>query len=358
MISMKKKQLFITLSVIALLALAVIYQANQSTTVDAFQVARTGIRQYVDDTGVVKARQSRTVYLENSGRITSLAVKEGDRIKVGAILVRLSPIDLELSAIAAKQARIDYEAACKDWEKFDNLYKAGAVSKKDFENAEDAYKRALASLNSANLELEKQRKSLVVRSSLNGVILQKSVDLDQVVTPGTEAFVIGDPRDLEVEVDILADEVVKVRPGNPVDISGQATGGSVLKGVVTKVAPMAKNIVSSLGVNQKRATVTIAFDGATGMLKPGYDVDVRIFTQTKPGAVVLPLSAVFDIRGKDHVFVITGERTQLRPIEKGIENDERVEVRSGLKAGEWVLEKPDNDVREGMRVKFSHKSKN
>jgi HlyD family secretion protein len=358
MISMKKKQLFITLSVIGLLALAVIYQANQSTAVDAFQVAQAGIRQYVDDTGVVKSRQYQTVYLENQGRVTSLAVKEGDRVKTGALLVRLSPIDLELSAIAAEQARIDYEAARKDWEKSDNLYRAGAISKKEFENAEDAYKRALTSLNSANLELEKQRKNLVVRSPLNGVILQKLVDVGQVVTPGTEAFVIGDPGDLEVEVDILADDVVKVRPGNPVDINGQATGGPVLKGMVVKVAPMAKNIVSSLGVNQKRATVTIAFDGATGLLKPGYDVDVRIFTQTKSRAIVLPLSAVFDIRGQDHVFVIAGERARLRPIKKGIENDEQVEVRSGLKTGEWVLEKPDNDVREGMRVKFSHKSKN
>lgn len=348
---MRKKQLFTVLSIMVLIILTIGYQATKSVPVETVQITYAGIEQYVDDTGTVKAKQSQTVYLEEGGRITSIQVAENDRVRQGDLLLKMSPANLELATVTLDQARIKYESARKDWERAKRLFQTGVISKTEYENAEVAYGIAAASLQSANLELEKQQRNLLVHAPLSGVVLKKAVEVNQVVSPGTEAFIIGELKNLEVEVDILADDVVKVRPGNAVEISGQATGGSVLKGVVAKVAPMARNIVSSLGVNQKRATVTIDFTGDTGLLKPGYDVDVRIFTLIKPKALTVPVSAVFDIKGKNHCFVIENGRTRLREVQIGIENDERVEVLSGLTAGEWVLAKSDNTVKEGMKVK-------
>jgi HlyD family secretion protein len=348
---MKRKQLFTVLIITVIIIFTIVYQATKSVPVETVQITHDSIEQYVDETGTVKAKQDQTIYLEDGGRITSIQVAEGEWVQKGDLLLKMSPTNLELTTVALDQARINYKSARKDWERAHNLFQTGAISKTEYENAETAYGIAAAALQSANLELEKQQSNLVVRAPLSGVILKKAVELNQVVSPGTEAFIIGESSNLEVEADILADDVVKVRPGNTVAISGQATGGSVLKGVVVKVAPMAQNIVSSLGVNQKRATVTIDFTGDIGLLKSGYDVDVRIFTQIKPEAITVPVSAVFDIGGKNHCFVIEKDRTRLREIQIGIENDERVEVRAGLTVGEWVLTKPDNDVKEGMRVK-------
>ncbi len=348
---MKKKQLFTVLSVTVFILLTIIYQAMKSIPVDTAQITLASIEQYVDDTGTVKAKQSQTIYLEGGGRITWLRVAENDRVRQGDLLLKISPANLELTSVALDQARINYQSARKNWERAQSLFQTGIISKTEYENAESAYGLAAASLQSAKLELEKQQGNLLVHAPLSGVVLKKAVELNEVVSPGTEAFVIGESDQLEVEADILADDVVKVRPGNAVEISGQATGGTVLKGVVTKVAPMARNIVSSLGVNQKRATVNIDFTGDTGLLKPGYDVDVRIFTQIKPEAITVPVSAVFDIQGKNHCFVIENGRTRLREIQIGIENDERIEVKMGLTVGERVLVKPDNTVKEGLKVK-------
>lgn len=351
---MKRKQLLTTIVIVSLLLLAALYQLTRSNPVEAFQVARESIQQYVDDTGTVKSEQSQTVYLENTGRITSLYADVGDRVRRGDLLLKMSPADLKIAELASVQAKINLESAQKDWEKAQTLFQDGAISKTDFDNAETTYRQAVAVLQSANAEFGKQQKNLIVQAPLDGIVLQKAVDVNQVVTPGTAAFIIGSPHNLEVDVDILADDVVKIRPGNTVAISGQATGSAVLQGKVTKVAPMAQNIVSSLGVNQKRATITIDFTGGTGLLKPGYDVDVRVFTQTKAKAITVPASAVFDLQGKNYVFVIVKSRTQLRTIEKGIENDDQIEVISGLKPGEWVLSKPDNSIKEGMKVKVTN----
>jgi HlyD family secretion protein len=114
---------------------------------------------------------------------------------------------------------------------------------------------------------------------------------------------------------------------------------------------MAKNVVSSLGVNQKRFTVTIALAAGTGRLRPGADVDVKIVTANLPKAIKVPLSAVFDDQGRTHVFLVAKGKTVLRPVTKGIENDEAVEIKAGLKPGELILTRPDNTVKEGIRVK-------
>jgi HlyD family secretion protein len=349
---MTKKKILLSCLGVAVLALAVFYQLNQSVPVEALRIRHGIIRQYVEDTGVVKSQGSQSVYLENGGRIAAIFVKEGDRVRPGDLLLRMDPTDIRLAEVAAQQAGIAFDTARRDWEKSEKLYRLGAISKKERDDSQAAYQTAAASRESAQLALGRQRQNLIVRAPLQGMVLQKMVDPNQVVATGDAAFVIGEPQRLEVEVDILADDVVKVQPGNAVTISGQAAGDAKRPGVVTKVAPMAKNIVSSLGVNQKRATVTIAFTGATGPLKPGYDVDVRITTRTRTGTVAVPLSAVFDLKGKNYVFIVEKERTRLRPVQTGIENDEAIEIRAGLKPGEWALTKPDNALKEGMKVKI------
>jgi HlyD family secretion protein len=351
---MKKRRLVTIIGVIGVLILVIIYQMNQRISVDAFKVSRGSIQEYIDETGTVKSQQSQTVYLNNSGRITSLMVDQGDLVHPGDVLIKMSPADLNIAKINADQAKNDYESARKDWEKSQKLFQEGAISKTDYDNTYAAFKRALNNFQSVNLELEKENQDLIVRAPLGGMVLEKSIDINQVVTAGTAAFIIGNPQNLEIDADILADEVVKIQPGDPVAISGQSTGGLVLQGKVRKVAPMAQNIVSSLGVNQKRTTVTIDFLKDMGSLKPGFDVDVRIFTQTKTKAIIVPASAVFDLHGKYYVFAIEKGYTRLRPIIKGIENDDQVEVHSGLMPGEFILAKPDNSIKEGIKVKIAN----
>jgi HlyD family secretion protein len=138
-------------------------------------------------------------------------------------------------------------------------------------------------------------------------------------------------------------------------ITGKATGTETLKGMVTEVAPMAKNVVSSLGVNQKRRTVTITLRDGNGKLQPGVDIDVKIITLVKQNALKVPLSAIFDYQGQTCAFLIKNGKTKIQPVRKGIENNEEVEIQAGLKSGDCILARPDNSVKEGVRIKFPAK---
>jgi len=127
---------------------------------------------------------------------------------------------------------------------------------------------------------------------------------------------------------------------------------SILKGKVIKIAPEAKNITSSLGVNQKRVTSTIQITDDLDELKPGYDLDIKIITKMNSNTLVIPDTAVFDYKGNSCVFVIENGKTVLRQIKKGIESDKVIEVLQGLDAGEKIILKPDNNIKEGMKIKL------
>jgi HlyD family secretion protein len=348
---MKQKKMWLYGCSAVAVILALIYGAMQGATLDLATVTSGNIAEYVEDTGTVKARSSQTVYLESAGRVIAVLVEKGAVIKQGFLLLKLDPTDQRLAAINAEQAANNYDFAIKDWEKTKKLYASGVISRKEYETAEVAWKNAAKNHQAAVVELEKATRDTLLYAPRAGIILDRLVEPNLYATAGMAAFVIGDLADLEIETEILADEAGKIRPGNLVTVSGKAIGDQILPGKVARIAPMAKNVVSSLGVNQKRFTVTIALTAGHGRLRPGADVDVKIVAASVPRAVKVPLSAVFDYHGRMHVFLVAKGKAILRPVTKGIENDEAIEIKAGLKPGELILTRPDNTVKEGMRVK-------
>lgn len=352
---MKAKRLWIYGLIIVGIVLVIFYITNQDKEMETLTVSAGTIEQSVEDTGTVKSRHSRTVYIESPGRIAEILVEKGDVVKEGALLLKLDPKDQQIAEIAVQQAQNDYDLTRKDWEKINKLYAVGAVSRKEYETAETELKNALKTYQAANLRLEKSKENTLLRAPRTGIVLDRLVEPNMYAEEGTAAFVIGGLSDMEIEAEILAEEAVNIRPGNPVIISGKATGGRELKGSVTKVAPMAKNVVSSLGINQKRRTVTIAFIGEIGQLRPGVDIDVKIITMLKHKVIKVPLSAIFDYQGQTCVFVVKDGVAKICPVQKNIENNEEVEIHKGLQAGEMIIVRPDNSITNGTKIKSSAK---
>jgi HlyD family secretion protein len=290
MMTMSGRKLWIYGGIAALLVMTIVFITRQGAALEVMTAATGRIEQAVEDTGTVKSRQSRTVYVESSGRIIEILVEKGDLIKQGDLLLKLDPTERRMAEISVAQARNKYDLTCKDWQKTQKLYAVGAISRKEYETAETDLKNSAEAYQAAALELDKSTRSTLLRAPRAGIVLDKLVEPNLYTSEGTAAFVIGDLSDLEIEAEILADDAVNIRRGNPVVISGKATGADVLKGRVTKIAPLAKNVVSSLGINQKRRTVTIALTEGNGGLKPGVDIDVKIITITKQDSLKVPLA--------------------------------------------------------------------
>lgn len=410
---MKKKKIFWVAAIVTLcIASGLIYmKMNTGQEVETVVVEKGDIKQYIEDTAVVQTNKKQTVYIEGSGRIDSIKVNVGDSVKKGDVLLTMDKSDLELklkdanskiqsakaqlastdssnyankieiAQAAVDTAKVTFESAKRNLDNQKTLYEANAISQQELKNSEDLYKSAEIALKSANSglkdakdgapdymkkgyiavveqaviyrdsimrEIEKQQ----VLATIDGSIIEKLVEENSIGAPGTAAFLIGDVKSLELQVNILSDDIYNVHIGNEVEVRGKAIGDSILKGKVIKIAPEAKNITSSLGVNQKRVTATIEINDDVGQLKPGYDLDIKIITKMNSDTLVIPDTAVFDYKGNSCIFAIENRKTVLRQIKKGIESDKTIEVLEGLEVGEKIILKPDNNMKEGVKIKL------
>ncbi|MVX64707.1 HlyD family efflux transporter periplasmic adaptor subunit [Clostridium chromiireducens] len=409
---MKKKKLLWT-GIIAVICIASIYVyivMQQGQAVETSIVEKGEIKQFIEDTATVQSTKKQTVYVEGTGKIDSIKVKVGDTVKKDDILLTMDKKDLELklqdanSKIKAAQsqlsgtdisnyvnkieiseaevdkAKVSYESASRSLNNSKVLYESGAISKQELDNVEDTYKNAEAVLKSSSNQLEEIKKgtpdyvkngyeagveqAVILRNSImreidkqqvlspiDGIVVENLLEENAIVVPGTTAFLIDNTKNLELEANILSDDIYKVKIGNEVEGSGKAIGNSLLKGKIIKIAPEAKNITSSLGVNQKRVMVTIEINDDTDLLKPGYDLDIKIITEIKSDTLVIPDSSVFDYKGDPCVFAVVDGKTVIRQIKKGIESEKTIEVLGGLEEGERIVLKPDNNTKEGMKVR-------
>jgi HlyD family secretion protein len=196
-------------------------------------------------------------------------------------------------------------------------------------------------------------------SPVDGVVLERAESNERQVAAGTVLLKIGRPQDLEVEADILSQDVVNVKPGNAVEIYGPAIGAKPARGKVSQVYPAGFTKVSSLGVEQQRVKVIVAFDPSElpnlrqeRGLGVGYRVRVRIFTAEKPRGLVVPRSALFrGPAGNWQVFAVRGDRAKLQTVQVGLMNDERVEITEGLAENDTVILAPETTLADGTRVR-------
>jgi HlyD family secretion protein len=206
---------------------------------------------------------------------------------------------------------------------------------------------------------ERDRTRGEMKSPVDGVVLDRLETNERRVSPGTILLKIGRPEELEVEADVLSQDVVRVKSGDAVEIYGPAVGPNAANGKVTQIYPAGFTKVSSLGVEQQRVKVIVAFNEPerTRLLKEqdlgiGYRVRVRIFTAEKQAALTVPRSALF--RGPENnwqLFVVRDGRARLVDATVGLMNDERVEIVAGVNEGERVVPAPESTLVSGMRVR-------
>lgn len=409
---MKIKKLLITLVFVGLCTAGIYAYLNRDNSISAeAMVVKPGeVRQYVEDTAVVECKDKQTVYIEGSGKISDIKFDVGSTVKKGDLLFTIDDASLklqlkdaeskikaaktqidgtninnysdeiEIASVAVTQAEIADKSAARTLENAKALFDAGAGSGEDLNKAQEQKTIAETALKTASLQLQKAKKGIPdyikrgyisqleqavilrdtlqrsiekqqVRSQMNGVILEKLVEPYSIASSGTPAFTIGNTDALELEANILSDDSYKVQTGDTVEVTGKPLGDAVIKGKVTKIAPEARTITSNLGVNQKRVQVNIDLIGSFVTLKPGYNVDVKIITDTKKDIVAIPDSAVFDYEGKPCIFVLKDGKTVIRQVKKGLEGDDQIEITDGLNQGEQILIKPDNSIKEGTKIK-------
>jgi HlyD family secretion protein len=254
--------------------------------------------------------------------------------------------DMEMQVIAAEGALRDAQQRLKIAQSNRDLISKGA-SKTEIVAAEAEVTRAKVQIE----EFKNNRGRGTILAGLKGTVLAKLTEEGAVVQPGTPLFEIGNQESSYIKVDLLSDDAIKLRLGQKAVITGDALNDREIGGEVYYIAPKAVTTLSSLGVEQQRVEVRIRFDNRRYHFQSGYGFDVKLVIREKPNAIYIPEKAVFEMDGRDHVFVIREGKLELRAVKIGIENDDYYEILSGVMTGDRVVVEPDNSLKPGMKVK-------
>jgi len=173
-----------------------------------------------------------------------------------------------------------------------------------------------------------------------------------IVASGRVLLEVGDPRRLEVEVEVLSRDAVRIEPGGRVRFERWG-GDRVLEGRVRTVEPTGFTKVSALGVEEQRVRVIADIGSppeAWQKLGDGYRVEAGFIVWEDDDALTVPASALFRRDDGWAVFVVEDGRARLRPVETGPGSGLLTAVRQGLEAGETVIVHPGDEVEDGARV--------
>ncbi len=367
------------------------------------------LEQYVEETAEVKMEDSSSVYAANAGIATQVNVVVGDKVKKGQLLVML---DTEASALQIKDlkaqmavvnaqyseaknpvltseinkaktqveyAQAAYDSAKQTADMQKQLSESGAVSQEVYRlslldlaakeanldtsksnlnllnrglssNVKAQYVAQLDSLKAKLSLLEKQQNDLGYKAPMAGVVLSAYVEKGSYLQLGKLLIEIGNTGLLYLKCDVLAEDMAGVKVGTQVRIENKDLNLMDLSGSVRKIYPTAFSKLSELGISQKRVTVEIALDKSAPELKAGYEVTAKLIVLKNENTLLINKKALFEHQGQDAVFIVENGMSALRVVQKGIENDDQVEIVSGLKAGEQVILSPEDTLKEGSRV--------
>jgi HlyD family secretion protein len=191
-----------------------------------------------------------------------------------------------------------------------------------------------------------------IRSPINGRVLRKYQESSTIVTPGTQLLQLGDPENLEIEVDVLSADGVRISPGDKVLLE-QWGGEKPLAGRVRLVEPSAFTKVSSLGVEEQRVNVIIDFEEPPDKrrtLGDAFRVEAKIIIWESPDVLRVPIGALFRHDDDWAVFVIRDGRARLQVLKIGHRNSLNAEVLDGLNEQDEIVMHPSDQVVDGVRI--------
>jgi len=354
--------------------------------VDSGVVRRGPLQITLDAEGFTRVNDRFVIAAPVTGKLMRIPLEEGDSIRKGQMVTSVLPPELnarefsEASARAqsskavvdetnARQRRVMLSLAQAELRsgRYRKLYTEGAISKESFEIAENEAgvlkkeaEAARSSVNGARYTFESLQsqidrkisaKPVSVVAPLDGRVLLIHEKSERVVIAGTPLIDIGDPSAIEIVIDVLSSDAIRVQPGNRVIIRDWG-GEKELHGVVKTISPAAFTKTSSLGIEEKRVNIVAVLQKYEPLLGDNFRIQAKIVLREADNVLQVPVSSLF--RGKDdwHLFVIDDGKAVEKIVKIGMRGTFQAEVLAGVKEGQKVIVHPTNELTNGMSVKM------
>ncbi len=367
-------------------------------SVDVATVERGHMAVTIDEDGKTRIKERYVIAAPLSGILRRVELHAGDPVvrneTVVAIVEPRDPDLLDAREIAEREAKVkSTEAALRlaqmmrekakaaldytesELGRLQPLVQTKAISQQQLENVErifriceKEYRGAVFSEEIAQFELELARAALVrtrpgeensahaddfeIRSPIEGRVLRVFHESAAMVASGEPILEVGDPSDLELEIDVLSQDAVRIPPGAKVLVDDWG-GETPLIGTVRVVEPSGFTKISALGVEEQRVNVIVDLDEPStrrASLGDAYRVEARIIIWESDGVLKVPASALFRHAQKWAVFRVTNNRALLQFVKMGRQGQLECEVLEGLEEGDRVIVYPSDQVRDGVAV--------
>lgn len=331
--------------------------------------------------GYVVAQRKAAISSKITGRIISIAVEEGSRVKAGQIVAKLENEDVIASK---KQAEANLKVAYHNLEhakaelndaelsfyRMKGLYEQGFVSKADYDSAEARYKKAVASVQAAEATVKARKAEIeaanvaleytLLRAPFDAVVLTKNADIGDIVTPigaAAEAkaavVTIADLNSLQVEVDVSESNIHQVKVGQPCEIVLDGLPDLRFRGVVHMIVPTADRTKATV-------LVKVSFIDKDKRILPEMSAKVAFLSREiadneNKSIIAVKRHAVINRNGKNFLFLVKENRAFETPIIIGRKLGDMVEVLSGVEVGNRVVLKPLNKIKHGSKIKIAER---
>jgi len=387
--TLHRRHLWYALGLAAVAWVGVRMLRPETIAVDAAPVTVGPLLATVGDEGQTRVRHRHIITAPLPGRLERITLDVGDTVTRNMVVARLAPLPLDarsrqqaeaalaaardleqMSVAAAAQARTALEQARQDLQRGQELGARGGLAPADVERlqlTEQARERELEALEAraraAVHDVQRAQSALVASGTagstqtllltcpIGGRVLTIPERSERTVQAGEPLLEIGNPVDIEIVVDLLSTDAVKVSPGQQLLVTGWG-GDTALAGHVRRVEPAGFTKISALGVEEQRVNVIGDFDAAPAQLGDRYRVDVEVVLWRGDSVLKVPASALFRQRDGWALFAIENGRAREHAVTIGHESSTETEIIAGVERGAMVIRHPTDRIRDGSRVTY------
>lgn len=388
----RKKIIIIILIIVAAVLVIGMFVSKQfankgeGTEVEVTAISTSAITEKVSATGKVQPEVEVKISSEVSGEIIDLPVVEGQVVEKGQLLVRINPdlyqsaIDRTIASLSTARANLNQAEAQLAEAKYNfdrnkTLLDKGVISRAEWEKIEAAYEVAKASKNSAYYNVQGAQATVTeahdnmnrttIYAPASGTISKLDVELGERVLgtqqmTGTELMRIANLNNMEVEVDVNENDIVKIAVGNKAIIEVDAYMKKKFDGTVTSISNSADETLTADQVTNFKVKIRINKSSYEDLMegkpetyspfRPGMTATVDIISNEKSDILAVPIGAIIMHQEegsgtrKEAVYVKNGDLAEIKYVQTGIQDDKNIEIISGLEKGDEVITGPYSTV--------------
>lgn len=312
--------------------------AAEQVPVETAVVTRGPIAAFLSFNSTLETEATVDIYPQTAGQVEELFVEEGRVVKDGDPLLKIEDRELRVDV---EDATTNYEHLAKNFARNDDLFKRNLINKQEYEDQRFQLEQSRLRLERAKIRLS----YATVRAPFAGVISARETQIGARVGTGTKVFSLVKLDDIVARVYVPGRYLAVVAENQAAVVTSEFLPDRSFKGWVKRISPV---------IDPKSGTfkVTVGVRGEKpAELPPGLFVAIRVITDTRDSAVLIPKRAVVYEGGERYVFIAAKDRANKRKLVGGFEDPQNVEALSGIQVGEQVIVLGHSGLKDGAPVR-------